>query len=245
MQWYKPERWFNLTAGAVIVGLVILIVFTGTIIVGISLWYEPLSRSISSFLEISEVFPTKAIALFTGLSTFSTLCLAFIIITALKHSRDINDIDRKERMLNEVIDWAISISEANLELEKIIHDEQMGTRTLAQAKLPETLVKFQKTWEYSKYIADTVLRLDDSLSNAVNKLKDNLRIQTDLINLITIGISSESTMGKGKVTINGKLFDRDDEISLLSTRRSALVKYIDDVLKEVSKSKTASLNFPA
>jgi len=148
-------------------------------------------------------------------------------------------------MLNEVIDWAISISEANLELEKIIHDEQMGTRTLAQAKLPETLVKFQKTWEYSKYIADTVLRLDDSLSNAVNKLKDNLRIQTDLINLITIGISSESTMGKGKVTINGKLFDRDDEISLLSTRRSALVKYIDDVLKEVSKSKTASLNFPA
>ncbi len=109
MNWYKPRKWLNLNTGIIVIGVIVTLVFIGTIIVGIALWNEPLAKCLFPFLAISEVFPTKAIALFTAGATFGTLFLALAMIYTLKTSRDKENNDRKERLLNEIINWVKNI----------------------------------------------------------------------------------------------------------------------------------------
>jgi len=106
MRWYNPKRWFNPTTGIVVAGILVFVVFIGAIIVGLSLWDVPFAKQIFPFLEISEVFPTKVIALFTVLATLGTLVLAFGTFLAIRQTRETQTSEKRERLLNEIIEWA-------------------------------------------------------------------------------------------------------------------------------------------
>jgi len=118
-------RWFNLNTGIIILVIIIILVAIGAGIVGYSLWNVTKAKELFPFLEISEVFPTKAIALFTGLATFGTLLLALAMIVTIKNNNEREAIrrkdelskesrHRKERLLNEIIGWAEYISSASV-----------------------------------------------------------------------------------------------------------------------------------
>ena len=78
-------------------------------VVGFSLWNVPKAKEIFTFLEISDVFPTKAIALFTGLATFGTLILALATVLTIKTNNEREKRNRRERILNEIIKWVLNV----------------------------------------------------------------------------------------------------------------------------------------
>jgi len=84
-------------------------------IVGFSLWNAPKAKEIFPFLEISDVFPTKAIALFTGLATFGTLILALATVLTIKTNNEREKRNRKERILNEIIKWVLNVKVSMLQ----------------------------------------------------------------------------------------------------------------------------------
>jgi len=119
-------RRFNLNTGIIILLIIIILVAIGTGIVGYSLWNVPKAKELFPFLDISEAFPTKAIALFTGLATFGTLLLALATILTIKNNNEREAIRRKdelskesrnreEKWLNEIIEWAIDVGKCAFE----------------------------------------------------------------------------------------------------------------------------------
>jgi len=138
-------RWYG--TGIVLVGIIVFIVFIGVIIIGLSLWNVPLAKQIFPFLEISEAFPTKAIALFTGLATFGTLLLALATILTIKNNNEREAIrrkdelskesrERRERLLNEIIEWATQVLECardKASLQLVFSKSELVSTTVTQA----------------------------------------------------------------------------------------------------------------
>ena len=102
-------RWFNLNTGIIILVIIIILFAIGMGVVGFSLWNVPKAKEIFTVLEISDVFPTKAIALFTGLATFGTLILALATVLTIKTNNEREKRNRKERILNEIIKWVLNV----------------------------------------------------------------------------------------------------------------------------------------
>ena len=108
--WYNGGvRWFNLNTGIIILVIIIILFAIGMGVVGFSLWNVPKAKEIFTFLEISDVFPTKEIALFTGLATFGTLILALATVLTIKTNNEREKRNRRERILNEIIKWVLNV----------------------------------------------------------------------------------------------------------------------------------------
>lgn len=187
MRWYNPRRWFNLNTGIVLIGIIVFLVFAGTIVVGISLWNVPLAKELFPVLEISEVFPTKAIALFSGLASFGTLFLALTTMITLKRNREENELlrkdnrdkedrDRKERKLNRIIDWATQILECNRDLAFV----QAGFRTSEIVSITGYKANFNiLSWRgvHIGFIAKSITKdVSDAVEDERNLLRQHKRI---------------------------------------------------------------------
>lgn len=192
-------KWFNLNAGLIVLGIIVLLVLAGTIIVGISLWNVPMAKELFPFLEISEVFPTKAIALFTGLATFGTLVLALTTILTIKNNNDqeatrrLDELSKEMRQrdkaeLDEIIDWAVDIAKCGIPVESsaavnaqnIIQEQKYILASL------DTLANNFRTLMakglYVEKIASVYERMDNGeLIKAVNKTCEYLNKQAELI----------------------------------------------------------------
>lgn len=107
-------RWFNLNTGKIILVIIIIPFAIGMGIVGYSLWNVPKAKELFPFLEISEAFPTKVIALFTALLAGATLLLAIAAFGSIWQNYLLQKRDRKERLLKEIIEWATEIHTASL-----------------------------------------------------------------------------------------------------------------------------------
>ncbi len=210
MRWYNPKRWFNLTTGIVLVGIIIFLVFIGTIVVGLSLWNVPLAKQIFPFLEISDVFPTKAIALFTGLATFGTLVLALTTILTIKNNNKREEIRRAEELSKEkrqrdkaeldgVINWAVDILKCGLPVEA---SAVVNARTMEQTKkyISTCLVTlanhFREIIGKGLFIEKIALAYDKmssgELSAVVNKASEYLNKQSNLIDKCNEAVLSDN-----------------------------------------------------
>lgn len=102
--WYNGGvKWFNLKTAIIIciIGFAILIG-----IIGYSLWDVPKAKELFPFLEISEAFPTKVIALFTALLAGATFSLAISTFWAIRQNHQERTEERRRQALVRIRIWA-------------------------------------------------------------------------------------------------------------------------------------------
>ncbi len=214
-------RWFNLNTGIIILVIIIILLAIGMGIVGFSLWNVPKAKELFSFLEISEAFPTKAIALFTGLATFGTLVLALTTILTIKNNNDREKRERKRHVLDKVVEFVI-------ELQNVPIKTGLGT-----TKKELLLKEFKEIFEYAGLINKLIYMLE----LVKNEFKDKL--ETEFRNVAHDMTAYAYTNAKSK---NVELFDDILGSAILSELKESLkdrpnsmdklaVKYGDDFSK--------------
>lgn len=223
MSWYNPKNWLNLNAGIIVVGVIVALVFLGTVIVGLALWNAPLVRHLFPFLEISEAFSNKAIVLFTAGSTFGTLFLALTMIITLKRNRKENNImmqankdkedrDRRERYLNEIIEWANDLNT------RIYGIDILGeSRSAEERKTIWILAGLGNKGKYILTMAEYIFG---------NRLKDSVR---------TTG-SASGIYGESLVYINNRTFEI---VGMPKTKIDSIVRELDEAIAEDQRNTTS------
>ena len=245
--WYNGGmRWFNLNTGIIILVIIIILLAIGMGIVGYSLWNVPKAKELFPFLEISEVFPTKVIALFTGLATFGTLLLALATIVTIKNSNEQEKRrredelakekrDRDERLLNEIIDWASGCMSCAFEINRPRIGEAKSTEQYInrmQIELEDKLRSFKTKTGYIKGIATPSL-FGQSLSKAVNISIECLDLTIKLIEKDNPNPNDEEEVIK----------QAKEELDKFMKRESGgLYKCMNEVLEEAVKVKTRNLS---
>lgn len=173
------------------IGLIIIIIIYLLVlpIVIISLWNVALAQNIFWFLEISPDFPSKIIAGFTAVLAWATILLAFFAFRAIESGNKQNKINRKERKLNRIIDWATQILECNRDLPFV----QAGFRTPLGVSITGYKANFNiLSWRgvHIGFIAKAISR---DVSDAVEHERKLLRQHKRIMDLEEEGKLRKST----------------------------------------------------
>lgn len=187
-------RWFNLNTGKIILVIIIILFAIGIGIVGYSLWNVPEAKELFPFLEISEAFPIKAIALFTGLATFGTLLLALATIVTIKNNNEQEKRrreeelakekrDKKERLLNEIIEWAIDVGKCGkrADLSDLLHIAADKQESFLPIRMTEAALNIGLIEGRNEYISTTALNFGQELQEDVDRLIDCLEAYRELL----------------------------------------------------------------
>ena len=118
-----------------------------------------------------------------GISTITTLLLALAAFWAIMQNYSFRRKEHRERLLNEIIEWAINISNCNIgasgsDTLKAVEDPLVADQILTHYQLTEWGVRLQglKTrGKYIGYISDST-QFSDELKTAVKKLNGSLDI---------------------------------------------------------------------
>jgi hypothetical protein len=115
------------------------------------------------------------------LSAGATFLLAIAAFGAIWQNHRLQKRDRKERLLNEIIKWAVDISDCNIGvsgLEALKDEGDLSGRVdkiLTHAQLTEWGLRLQALETKGKYIIDTVQICFDNLKTVVTTLNDDLK----------------------------------------------------------------------
>ena len=97
--------------------------------------------------------------------------------------------ERKERLLNEIIEWAINITKCGTEKEfkevTGIRDEDMSDRFI-DAFFSEVRFNFQATRGKSEYISNITSNFGRDLQDAVKELIEAVEVHIDLLDKIEV-----------------------------------------------------------
>jgi len=162
--------------------------------------------------------------LFLGIMAWRTIC----------QTRSIQKIERRERLLNEIIEWAIDVTKVELLME-IADVTGIKDRRRARLYMYTTVDKLRFSFSQARtrglYISGIVSILGVDLQLAVGKLIKALEVHLVLINeyldtTIPSDVSLDETKSAaGKITHNKQLLDESAE----------------KVLEEVVKIKTSDI----
>jgi len=118
-----------------------------------------------------------------GLSILATLAMAFAALLNIKQSADRENRDRRERLLNAIIDWATNVAKSSLE--KGVFDESIPIEELpAERALPELLdsvVAFRMARAESLHVSNVAAEIDSILKKEIEKLVEGLKEQISFL----------------------------------------------------------------
>jgi len=168
-----------------------------------------------------------------GVSSLATVVLAFVAALTIRQNQNIKRSERRERLLNEIIEWAVSIEECsrssmNLPALSTLTDP---TRvwTFAYATIGNLDLSLSRMELRSRYINQVVLIFSKNLQIAVKELTNNLAKHRKLI--------SESVNTTLDVTTN-KLSKFNNAADKVIAHELLLGKYVSKVIEEATKIKT-------
>ena len=141
-----------------------VILFASSLIIFIFLWLIYTILLLESDPQLAGAYTatgTLLLALVTGL-------LAFLTYFSVKNGYDKERRDRKERLLNEVIEWALGATKTAI-----------FRQTIKPHELWETRLKYKCSISHGKYIKRIVVahfaRLESSFNEVLNRLDIALR----------------------------------------------------------------------
>ncbi len=154
------------------IGLLIIIIlyFLTLPIIVISLWNVPFAQNLFPFLEISEEFSSKIIAGFTAVLAWATILLAFFTFRTIENSSNRDKINRNERLLNEVIQWAISVSRLYSDLFSWTEFVRIGIPEILNRNLNDLHSDIENLLDNGKYISKIALVAGQSVGEDTEKL---------------------------------------------------------------------------
>jgi len=129
-----------------------------------------------------QTFGSNVIPVATMVAAWTTLLVAYAAFRTIRSNREEEERDRKERLLNEVIEWALDVAKPKyaLSLEHLTpgtgnEGDKLIARQLSLASNTDTLLV------RGNYLAKITLIFTSSLKMAVDKVRDDLEKLNDLI----------------------------------------------------------------
>ncbi len=173
----------------------------------------------------------------TGIMATATIVLAGLTYWNI-HSRNAQEKrDRKERLLNEIIEWAINITECGTEKEitpmsQIEGDEMIRRFVLARAT--ELELSFTRLKGRSQYIQCIVPISEQDLQKIVDNLIKELEVHIDLF-----------TQTRGAILYKPGTKENIEARDMMSRKvrdhKLELDKYANEVIEEATKIKSRDI----
>ena len=116
-----------------------------------------------------------------------TLFLGIMAWRSIRQTRSIQKSEKRERLLNEVIDWAVGISNWRIENKRIFselaHVEGLKQRVeLFHAHITETMQSFAGMRGKNLYVNKVALKFDQSLQKALAEIINNMESYIGFLN---------------------------------------------------------------
>ena len=157
-----------------------------------------------------------------------TLFLGIMAWRTIRQTRSIQKAEKRERLLNEIIEWAIDVSKCGTEKEfkevTGITDEDISGGFVV-AFFSEVRFSFQATRGKSEYISNITSNFGKDLQDAVKELVEAVELHIDLL-------------GKIEVNAPGGFVSAIKEVGKHNT---ALGESTRKVIKEATKIKTRDI----
>jgi len=120
----------------------------------------------------------------SAFSALATLVLALAAFWSIRENRRIRDEDRKERLLNEIIEWAVDIATCGSEkkftdMTSIKDVDQLFLFNRAFAA--ELMLSFEAMIGKSQYISKVALTFGQDFEKTVEELIRDLKLHVDLL----------------------------------------------------------------
>ncbi len=172
-----------------------------------------------------------------GISALATLVLALGAFLSIRQTRDMQRSEKRERLLNEIIEWAINITECGLEKEittmsQIEDNEKIRQFVLARAT--ELELSFARFRGRSRYIRNIVPVSEQDLQNTVDNLIKKLEVHIDLFTQMRGAILY-------KLGTKENIEARDMMSRKVRDHKLELDKYANEVIEEATKIKTSDI----
>ena len=173
-----------------------------------------------------------------AVSALATLILAIAAFWAIRQNYNFRRQEKKERLLNEIIDWAINITECGLEKEittmsQIEDNEKIRQFVLARAT--ELELSFARFRGRSRYIRNIVPVSEQDLQNTVDNLIKKLEVHIDLF-----------TQMRGAILYKPGTKENIEARDMMSRKvrdhKLELDKYANEVIEEAVKIKTRDIS---
>ncbi len=139
-------------------------------------------------------------------AALTTLLVAYAAFRTIRSNREKEERDKKERLLNEIVEWAIDIAKCGLEKEfkyisQFEKDDPRSDRFVS-AFFAELARNFQAIEGKSQYIHTIALKFEESLQKAVKELIETVEEHIDLLDECKVGQPGELEKAIGNVGVH-------------------------------------------
>ena len=211
-------------------GLVVLLMFIGA---GILLGFDRVINLFKSDSQLANAY----VAFGTLTLALATIALAIITQLSIKSGYDREKRNRKERLLNEIIDWAVDVTKGELLMEfadvRGIKDIQWS-RLYLYTTVDKLQFSFRQARTRGLYISGIVSILGADLHHAVGELIKNLEVHIQSLKECMDAINSPAC----ETTLYGA--------TSAATKTTDSKKLLDEsatkVLEEATKIKTRNIS---
>lgn len=161
-----------------------------------------------------------------------TLFLGIMAWRTIRQTRNMQKAEKRERLLNEIIEWAINVTKCEIILEladlTAIKNMRAGLDLFIMAD--KERFTFKELKRRSFYISRVVSAFGQDLQLVIEKLTKRLEVHLELLNEYKDAILGE----------------RPDEIESLSKKlddnKNLLDEFAEEILEEVAKIKTKDIS---
>jgi hypothetical protein len=192
------------------------------------------------------------LSLFTLLLACATFLLAGAASWTIWQNYKFREKDRKERLLNEIIEWAIDVYECGIKDKdkvtmdfvsrylcstyRVKEDLDSGMRLIECSELGDIYTDFsvlQGRGQYSVEISNTIFKQHLNFKTSVNKLYSDTKDHMEIVNRYYKEMSED---------INNVKWDTNEHIDDIHNHRQQIYSSAVKVIEEATKFKTENLN---
>ncbi|MCK4368222.1 MAG: hypothetical protein KAV68_00925 [Dehalococcoidales bacterium] len=170
------------------------------------------------------------------LSAGATLILALMAFLAIRQTRAMQKRERKERLLNEIIEWAIEITKWRPKgIFGAIADitDKLKLQKIIWSHIAEVMENFIETRGRNKYVSDIAIEIDNNLGKAVDNLIEVLESKVELLAEWKSVVVNATA--KGKEANDEQYFQKAEE------QEFEIEKLALKVIEEATKIKTRDI----
>ena len=109
-----------------------------------------------------------------------TLALAFTAWKSIRQTRSIQRAEKRERLLNEIIEWAVAVAKVGTET-RIPIGVDVSTERMVRVTVTNILFEYEGIRARSRYVRNVALFFGDILNNAVKTVIDNIDKHMDAL----------------------------------------------------------------
>jgi len=184
-----------------------------------------------------------------GITLLAVFVALGIGVASILHTQSMQKRERKERLLNEIIEWALEVSSCSSIsfLTKYSEIKNMWEYNIMAAS--DLVDKYDNLEKQSEYISRIALKLEDSLGNAVGEVVSNIKERQILLTK-SMGVKPTFDVNEmqrvldilsGKAQTSDGLSEHAKIEIALANNAKALNKSVNNVIEEAVKIKTRDI----